>query len=1546
MASDLKALRDIISSSVDKIVGVCASTGKDFPSLDQPIQFSEFSPDGIRNHPDVADNVGLIVAAAFQLIATVQPPASTLTTSAFRFSLPVALGIAEATHVAEIIRPAGTKGVHITDIAKKSGADPKKLARVLRFLATNHWFREVAPDTFATNLLSSLLDTGKEVTDDFATTKHKDSPGLAAIAGYASDECIKAAICLKDIMLDPKTALSEEDNETGFQKALGTTKSQWEYYDSPEGAFRRERFSVAMMPKGGLVVDVGGSAGHVSLEIAKANPELVIAVEDRAPVVARAEAYWTANLPSHISSGKVHFIGTDFFERQPKLPATPAVFLMRTILHDWSDKYSIKILRNLRAAAGPETKLVLVDSIIDYACDAPNQSALLSKGPKPPAPLLPNMGGANLLSYEVDLVILASLNSGERTIDGYISIIEAGGLEAPRGAQECWEQDLVAESRLCPCVATKEGVAETQGSEIQNAPATSKKRRVQITQFITCPRPDRLDDSIWARISDKQYEVPVKLTSVAVTTYNRKHGVRDAMHARRLTNRRYAVAFVKDFKPIFVRVPLENVKGMSIVEHLALEVDFIDIVGSDHEGLFGRPRDIEQDEDVGEWVAGLSEGGGGGGGNVLKVSKSFLSQTGSMNALNDKLKSANTPLSTNSAATENLLNKNAYSSLQCYEKNDVASVGRESELDAEVDLLENWKRKWKVRLRLLIAEQIWPCLIDVPHEVQVKHDQIKKFGKFAKITNQDASIIAMSESSDSVADEDIKIRGTKKAPTIASVYVDHSNIEESVNARTSIVLPSEKDAAGSGSEKVEAQMGGSQKPLLQSTPSDWTDSDRASEDEDDEDKVEGAGTTPPMRHGSDGLNDVNHDEDVHEESASEYEDEESSSDSSSGDEYDEDVSENEEMSNSEGKTEDREDISDSNDEFISEVLFQSQSRSVSRSISPLTIPLCKKDRAENLVLGPPLARPEEAGTQLSVQDAMETSQSQTVYSGAVLSRHASACIDTAPECIVGSSVTLDSSQSLSLSQSQVQEQLQWGTRPMRWRRPLALHNPQLTLISDQENDEHSLRILVPDSDASGNVLSQSQSQSLSQFHSQLQPEQQSQPQPSVPIPSNSRSAQSQLNHTPSPQQATKQAEAQNNSQPSSITQEDSRDIILKKSQKEEITISRDVLQTPEEPETLVNLGADDAVTRSVLYHSSGVSDIKNEGMDLDVNESRSTEPEKLHFETGNVQQTAPSTYSRKQPHSMSAAVHPDSNSLDHRRIDTREESTFAEKKTPPPSTVVRDENEHNSIAWQAPSFIQRRTAPTHASDLIQYGIEKVVEASTSSTPIVQEDELDKQKTPVSASKAYSTSLTSTSSIATQSRLKAASSIGTRQAEEPFKGSSEKQLGEAVVSVISQEVDNDSQRATSSAARPASSIRDVRVLPSSVSKEVLNLDNIKVIPSEVLQVTNDRQTSNIGSMRAALDLVDKSLVRHGDLDDSSDIKTEESYKQPTLNSNIPLTPMILPLNGFTVNLKLRREPKGPQWLSWNDMSQILLDTGRKRHQENFREEERLTRYKIN
>lgn len=177
MASDLKSLRDIIVSSIDNIIATCEETGKEFPKLNEPIQFSEFTPDGIRNHPKVSDNIALAVAAAFQLIQTLQSPPVTLTTSAFRVRefwnmmsrrvFPYLLKLHDIACFAHIPWDCGTRqrcrdtakggptgqsirlrgyrndttladvpqGLHVKEIAAKNNIDPKKLGELQSLLS-------------------------------------------------------------------------------------------------------------------------------------------------------------------------------------------------------------------------------------------------------------------------------------------------------------------------------------------------------------------------------------------------------------------------------------------------------------------------------------------------------------------------------------------------------------------------------------------------------------------------------------------------------------------------------------------------------------------------------------------------------------------------------------------------------------------------------------------------------------------------------------------------------------------------------------------------------------------------------------------------------------------------------------------------------------------------------------------------------------------------------------------------------------------------------------------------------------------------------------------------------------------------------------------------------------------------------------------------------------------------------------------------------------------------------------------------------------------
>ena len=83
MAELLIDLRRILDEAIDTIISVCERRNDDFPHLDTSADPSEFSPEGIRNDPEVAQAIKLGVAAASQLVAALQSPIQAITHMSF-----------------------------------------------------------------------------------------------------------------------------------------------------------------------------------------------------------------------------------------------------------------------------------------------------------------------------------------------------------------------------------------------------------------------------------------------------------------------------------------------------------------------------------------------------------------------------------------------------------------------------------------------------------------------------------------------------------------------------------------------------------------------------------------------------------------------------------------------------------------------------------------------------------------------------------------------------------------------------------------------------------------------------------------------------------------------------------------------------------------------------------------------------------------------------------------------------------------------------------------------------------------------------------------------------------------------------------------------------------------------------------------------------------------------------------------------------------------------------------------------------------------------
>ncbi|KZT20924.1 O-methyltransferase [Neolentinus lepideus HHB14362 ss-1] len=437
----LKALRSIIDDSIDKLEAFYAAKNLDFPDLDEP--YSTSPSEAALGDPEIVETVNAVVGASYQLIASVRTPFIHVIDTIFAYTLSSCVRVAEESNTPEILREAGPAGLHVNDIAAKNGLEPTKLARVLRVLASHHIFREVKPNVFATNRVSSYIDTGKPSEYLFSpdADKHSGTSGVAGFIDHVTDEVMKANAHLWETMSSPEKGHSFDALHAPLQEWSKTDQQFFWWIELPGNEKRLLRYSAAMratslwnspdailhgfdwasLTPNDVLVDVGGGTGMPSMYIARAFPDVRIVIQERDQVCEHGIAYWKGAFPEAINSGRVQFQAHEFFQPQPTLPTnTPAsVYLLRTVLHDWPDHECVRILKNLRAAATPKTKLLIGDFMIPYACPDDSVAARTIPGAKTsaaPAPLLANFGKGSATSYALDMAMFTNFNAQERTL--------------------------------------------------------------------------------------------------------------------------------------------------------------------------------------------------------------------------------------------------------------------------------------------------------------------------------------------------------------------------------------------------------------------------------------------------------------------------------------------------------------------------------------------------------------------------------------------------------------------------------------------------------------------------------------------------------------------------------------------------------------------------------------------------------------------------------------------------------------------------------------------------------------------------------------------------------------------------------------------------------------------------------------------------------------------------------------------------------------------------------------------------------------------------
>jgi hypothetical protein len=98
-----------------------------------------------------------------------------------------------------------------------------------------------------------------------------------------------------------------------------------------------------------VIADIGGGIGAQLSSILDAHPSCRGVLFDQPSVVAEA------------TDSRIECVGGDFFK---EVPVRADAYLMRWILHDWSDDECVALLTNVRMSASPHARLMVVDSVI------------------------------------------------------------------------------------------------------------------------------------------------------------------------------------------------------------------------------------------------------------------------------------------------------------------------------------------------------------------------------------------------------------------------------------------------------------------------------------------------------------------------------------------------------------------------------------------------------------------------------------------------------------------------------------------------------------------------------------------------------------------------------------------------------------------------------------------------------------------------------------------------------------------------------------------------------------------------------------------------------------------------------------------------------------------------------------------------------------------------------------------------------------------------------------------------------------------------------
>jgi len=244
---------------------------------------------------------------------------------------------------------------HYKEVAAELGAHPPSLNRIIRLLASAGIFNEEAGGAFSLTALGDLL--------------RSDVPGsmCAAVLLFAGEAIQASWAELEYCVKTGQPAFRKLSPDA--KNAFDALRDPWvaANFDEAMAAFSTQT-AVALVAayefsKFRKLADIGGGNGALLIGILQGSPELKGILFDQPSSAERAKK----RIIEAGLEGRCEAVGGDFFKNVPR---GAGAYLLKHIIHDWSDEDAIAILKTChRAMDSTNAKLLLVEGVYPARID-------------------------------------------------------------------------------------------------------------------------------------------------------------------------------------------------------------------------------------------------------------------------------------------------------------------------------------------------------------------------------------------------------------------------------------------------------------------------------------------------------------------------------------------------------------------------------------------------------------------------------------------------------------------------------------------------------------------------------------------------------------------------------------------------------------------------------------------------------------------------------------------------------------------------------------------------------------------------------------------------------------------------------------------------------------------------------------------------------------------------------------------------------------------------------------------------------------------------